>query len=141
MSELMETTVEADAVKNPRVLIIEDDPGHQRLLEICVHSAGCQTDCCFDGKTGFAKSQSAHYDLILVDINIPELDGFMVATLLRERGDKTPLVAISALELQGIRRKAMAVGFNDFLQKPIEQETIGKTIRQYIFSHSQPAAG
>ncbi len=136
MSELMETIVDTDTAKNPRVLIIEDDPGHQRLLEICVHIAGCQTDCCFDGKTGFAKSQSAHYDMILVDINIPELDGFMVATLLRERGDKTPLVAISALELQGIRRKALAVGFNEFLQKPIEQEVLEKVMQKYIFLQS-----
>ena len=116
----------------PSVLIIEDDPGHQRLLEIYVKRAGCATDACYDGKTGVEMAVSKQYDLILVDIHIPELDGFMVATQLRDMGYQMPMVAVTALKLHGIERKALAVGFNDFLQKPIKQEDITTILDKYL---------
>lgn len=120
--------------KKPYVLIIEDDPGHQRLLELYLKRAGCRCECCFDGKTGLDKALNHDYDLVFIDINIPELDGFMVATLLREHDKEVAMVAITALELEGIKRKAMAVGYNDFMQKPLEQDIIETILEKHFFS-------
>ncbi len=129
--------MDASLPKKPWVLIIEDDPGHQRLLELYLKRAGCQCDCSFDGKAGLDKAIHGDYDLIFVDINIPEMDGFMVATLLRERDPNVVLVAITALELEGIKRKALAVGYNDFMQKPLEQEAIEAVLDEHYFSKQQ----
>ena len=126
--------MQADLPKKPWVLIVEDDPGHQRLLELYLKRAGCQCDCCFDGKTGLDKAMEGSYDIIFIDINIPELDGFMVATLLREHDTEVALVAITALELEGIKRKALAVGYSDFMQKPLEQDAIETVLDRYFFS-------
>ena len=122
--------------KHPKVLIVEDDPGHQRLLEIYIKRLGCECDCCYDGRSGLDKAVADDYDLIFVDIHIPELDGFMVAIQLREHSIQTPMVAITALKLEGIERKALAVGYNDFLAKPIEPESLAVLVQKYTFSDS-----
>ncbi|MBL7215114.1 MAG: response regulator [Phycisphaerae bacterium] len=129
--------MEANRQKNPRVLIVEDDPGHQRLLELYLKRAGCDCDISSDGKKGIQQATSSHYDLIFVDINIPEIDGFMVATLLRDQGIEIPLIAVTALELEGIRRKASAVGYNDFLRKPFGQAEIEAVLNKYFLNHSR----
>jgi CheY-like chemotaxis protein len=116
----------------PRVLLIEDDPGHQRLLEIYIKRLGCQCECCFDGQVGLEKATDNEYDLILADIHIPELDGFILAVKMREMGIRTPMIAVTALKLDGIERKALAVGYNAFLSKPINQEALADLVRRYI---------
>lgn len=126
--------MEANSRRKAQVLIVEDDPGHQRLLELYLNRAGCECDCCFDGKSGLQKASKGNYDVVFVDINIPEMDGFMVATLLRERDPEVALVAITALELEGIKRKALAVGYNDFLQKPLRQEMIEAVLQKHLSS-------
>lgn len=126
----------ADAHKKPHVLIIEDDPGHQRLIELYLKRAGCECDYAFDGKAGIEKASSTVFDIMFIDLHIPELDGFMVATLLRERENHTPLIAVSALKIEGIKRKAEAVGYNDFLAKPFKQSAIEEILNKYIPNHS-----
>ena len=121
----------ADRHNKLRVLIIEDDPGHQRLMELYLRRAGCDCELASDGKKGIQKATADHYDLIFVDINIPVIDGFMVATLLRDQDVRTPLVAVTALELEGIRRKATAVGYDTFLRKPFQQAEIEEVLTHF----------
>ena len=116
----------------PIALVIEDDPGHQRLLEICIKRAGCDCDCAYDGRSGLQKAHKNRYDIIFVDIHIPELDGFLVANDLRENGFTTPLIAVTALKIEGLEKQALEAGYNDFLQKPIELPAIQKILRQYL---------
>ncbi len=123
------------AVLRPRVFVVEDDPAYQRLLELALRRLGCECQCCTDGRTALDSIISNPYDLVIIDIHIPELDGFMVACQLREMGYTQPLVAISALSLEGIDGKARAVGFNDFLQKPLEDEHISQLLDRYIVNH------
>ncbi len=119
----------------PHILIVEDDPGYQRLLELAVRRMGCQVDCCFDGKAALRYVASHPCDLMFIDIHIPELDGFMVACQLREMGYTLPLIAISALKLEGIERKAKAVGFDEFLAKPIEPAQIERMLSTFAHKH------
>jgi len=128
--------METNKDTHPVALVIEDDPGHQRMLEIRIKRGGCQCDCAFDGRTGLEMALNHPYDIIFVDIHIPELDGFMVASALRESRCTTPLVAISALKLEGLERQALAIGYNDFLSKPLEQEDIQGILDKYVFSDS-----
>ena len=123
----METTFN----KHSHVLIVEDDPGYQRLLQLIVQKNGSTCDCSFDGKEGLEKATSGNYDMIFIDINIPEMDGFMLATRLRDYGYTTPLIAITALKLQEMERKALAVGFSALLLKPIKQEAITELQRRF----------
>ncbi len=116
----------------PKVLIIEDDPGHQKLLENLIERSGCSCDCADDGKSGIAKAYSNDYDLIFVDIHIPNLDGFVVVSSLRERGITTPVIAVTALLLDGVDQVALDAGFDNFLRKPIEQEDVARVIEEHL---------
>ncbi|MCE5185331.1 MAG: response regulator [Planctomycetaceae bacterium] len=118
--------------QHPKVLIVEDDPGHQKLLELYLRRMGCDCDCCFDGKTGLKMACRNSYDILFIDIHIPEMDGFMLATQLRDRSYKAPLVAVTALKMEGIRRNALKVGYNDFLEKPIDQDDLANIVHHYV---------
>ena len=119
-------------VRHPRILVIEDDVCYQRLLERYIHRCGGHLGCASDGKTGLEKALSHHYDIVFVDIQLPKLDGFMVATLLREAGCEIPLIAMTAFQLEGMKSKAHAMGFNEFLVKPIFESTIAKLLESYV---------
>jgi CheY-like chemotaxis protein len=123
----------------PHILVVEDDPGYQRLLELLIKRLKCSCDCCFDGKAALDYIASHPCDLMIIDINIPELDGFMVAFKLRESGYTLPIIAISALKLEGIARKAKAVGFNEFLQKPVEPQDIQRILDTYVLTAKRAA--
>ena len=116
----------------PYVLIIEDDPGHQRLLEIFIKRANCRCDCTFDGKTGLHKALENNYDLILVDIHVPEMDGYEVVSALREKGIETPAIAVTAMQAEGLEKKALASGFNGFFRKPIDRIMIETIIASHL---------
>lgn len=116
----------------PKVLIIEDDPGHQKLLQNLIEKTGCSCDCADEGRYGVMKAISNDYDLIFVDIHIPNLDGFVVVTTLRERGITIPMIAVTALTLDGVDRVALDAGYNDFLRKPIEREDVSRIIEEYF---------
>ena len=115
-----------------KVLIIEDDPGHQKLLEKLIERSGCSCDCVDDGRSGIAKAFSNDYDLIFVDIHMPNLDGFVVVTSLRERGITAPMIAVTALLLDGVDTVALDAGYNDFLRKPIEQQDVSRIIEEHL---------
>ena len=120
------------AEMHPRVLVVEDDHGYQHLLRLALKRLGCICDICSDGRSALDSITSTPYDLVIVDIHIPEVDGFMVACQLREMGCALPLVAISAVELEGIERKAKAVGFDAFLPKPLEDAQIAQVLGRYV---------
>ena len=120
----------------PVALVIEDDPGHQRMLEIRIKRSGCKCDCVFDGRQGLEKALNKAYDILFVDIHIPELDGFMVAAALRESGCGVPLIAVTGLKLEGLEKQAVEAGYNEFLQKPIEQSDVEAILNRYVFEKS-----
>jgi len=120
-----------NADKNIRVLIVEDDPAYRRLLELYIQRAGCEVDSSPDGKTALDKVSDNDYHLIFVDMQIPKIDGIMVAFLLREKGYRKPLIAITALKVENIEQNALTVGFDEFLEKPIEYDDIVRLLKKY----------
>lgn len=118
--------------QSPRVLIIEDDPGHQILLDNLVKRAGCSCDFANNGRSGVAKACVNDYDLIFADIHMPNLDGYEVAASLRRRGITTPMVAVTGLQFDGVGQIALDAGYDDFLTKPIEQADVSRIIRKYL---------
>ncbi len=121
-------------------LVIEDDPGHQRILELRIKRSGCGCECAFDGRTGLDMALNRRYDILFIDINIPDLDGFMVACQLRESGLAAPLIAVSALKLEGLEKQALAAGYNEFYRKPIEQDMVQGILDKYLFSKKAGSA-
>jgi signal transduction histidine kinase len=125
----------------PRVLHIEDDPANRLLVRKLLGARGLEVIDAVDGLEGVRKALSERPDLILVDINIPHLDGYEVT--LRLRGEMAlagvPIVAITA---EGDRETSLGVGCDGYFQKPIDARTFAQSVWGYLEGHreSQPSA-
>lgn len=114
-----------------RILHIEDDPANRLLVRKLLASHGMEVIDAADGLEGIRKACAERPDLILVDINIPHLDGYEVTLRLRGEASLTgvPIVAITA---EGDRDTSLAVGCDGYLQKPIDARTFAKTVSGYL---------
>jgi signal transduction histidine kinase len=114
-----------------RIVHIEDDPANRLLVRKLLGRAGHEVIDAEDGIQGVRLAVAEKPDLVLVDLNIPGLDGFEVALRLRgeERLRGVPIVAITA---EGDRDTSLSVGCDGFLQKPIDAKTFAQTIEGYL---------
>ncbi len=114
-----------------RILHIEDDPANRLLVRKLLQNAGFEVIDAADGLEGVRLACSIKPDLVLVDLNVPGLDGFEVT--LRLRGEPelrgVPIVAITA---EGDRETSLAVGCDGFLQKPIDARVFASVIQRYL---------
>lgn len=117
--------------KRTKVLVIEDDRTYHRLLQLYIERAGGQFDCCEDGNQALYKVLSNSYDLVLVDMHLPGMDGIMLAVMLREKGYAKPLIAITSLKLENIEENALKAGLDEFIEKPVTYEKIEALFKKY----------
>ena len=120
----------------PRVLHIEDDPRNRLLVRKLLVADGIEVLEAADGLEGVRIALAQRPDLVLVDINIPGLDGYEVTLRLRaDAGLKAmPIVAITA---EGERETSFAVGCDGFLQKPIDARNFARQVRAYLAGHRE----
>ena len=118
-----------------RILAAEDSEDNRELLEIYLRPTGANVTFACDGREAVDLAHSGEYDLILMDIQMPEMDGFEAVSALRETGWNGPILALTAHAHPPERERAMRVGFSDYLVKPIVRETLIKKIS----SHHHPS--
>jgi signal transduction histidine kinase len=121
----------------PRVLHIEDDPANRLLVRKLLAAEGHEVIDAADGLEGVRCALAVRPDLVLVDLNIPGLDGYEVTLRLRSEPSLagTRIVAITA---EGDRDTSFAVGCDGFIQKPIEARSFASLVRSYIAGHREP---
>ena len=107
-----------EATGMPKALIVEDDIEIAAILKRGLDSMGLQSVIEQNGRRGFDKATSESFDIIILDMMIPELDGFSFLQALRERGDKTPLLILSALRELEDRLRGLKLGGDDYMTKP-----------------------
>ena len=109
-----------------RVLIAEDEPRIAAFIEKGLRSEGFTPTVARDGVTGFDYAVSGEFDLAVLDIGLPGMDGYQVAQRLRIQPglEKTLLVAMTGYGQEEDRRRSRAAGFNQHLVKPVDLETL-----------------
>lgn len=119
-----------------RILHIEDDPSSRLLVRKLLGAAGHEVIDATTGLEGIRLARTIEADLVLVDINIPDLDGYEVALRLRAepRYARVPIVAITA---EGDRATSLAVGCDGFLEKPIDARRFAGAIARYLDGHRE----
>ncbi len=113
------------------ILHIEDDPQSRLLVRKLLQHAGHEVLEAVSGVEGTRVATHARPDLVLLDINVPDLDGYEVAMLLRERLPEVPIVAVTA---EGDRATALGLGCSGFIAKPIEVRTFVATVESFLGS-------
>ncbi|MBL8750503.1 MAG: PAS domain S-box protein [Planctomycetes bacterium] len=115
-----------------RILLAEDGRDNQRLLTLLLRRAGADVTIAENGRAALAAMCEGSdptaalrspqpFDLVLMDMQMPELDGYAAATMLREKGFSAPVIAITAHALAGDRERCIAAGCDDYLRKPVDR--------------------
>ena len=117
-----------------KILVIEDNEQNLYLIRYILEDCDYEVFAAMNGKEGIALAASLLPDLILLDIQLPLMDGYTVARNLRENPDHadTPIVAVTSYAMPGDREKAMEAGCNGYIEKPIDPDTFDKQVEQYL---------
>ncbi|WP_127090633.1 response regulator [Aquabacter cavernae] len=117
-----------------RILVIEDDPNSRELMRFLLGRSGYGVTLAEDGAAGLAAARRDQPDLIISDIQLPELNGFEVAASIAADPSlrHIPLIAVTASAMAGDRENIIRSGFTDYVSKPIEPETFVVQIAQYL---------
>ncbi|MGC1378847.1 MAG: response regulator [Anaerolineales bacterium] len=119
-----------------RILIVEDNEDNQDLMRFLLERAGYEVSTVENGLEGIEAARRDNPDIILMDLSLPELDGWSAAREIKADPvlAKIPLIAVTAHTLAGDRRKALEAGFDSYISKPINihmfDVTVGKVLEQ-----------
>ena len=112
-----------------RILLAEDGPDNQRLITFFLVKAGATVDIAENGQVALEMLNSSSqlnmpYDLLLTDMQMPIMDGYLLASTLRSQGAKIPIVALTAHALDEDRQKCLDCGCDDYLSKPVDKHSL-----------------
>lgn len=110
------------------VLIVDDGEENRELVRLVLEEAGALTEQAENGRVAVEKALARPYDLILMDLQMPEMDGETATRLLRSRGLKTPIVALTAHAMKGFEESILAAGCTAYLTKPIDLDKLMATV-------------
>jgi PAS domain S-box-containing protein len=136
---------ESDAPRTPeslplRILLAEDNPVNQRVTVRLLEKQGHKVEVANDGQEAAALVEVRHFDLVLMDVQMPVMGGFEATALIRERekttGRHLPIIALTAHAMKGYRERCLEAGMDGYLAKPIQ----AADVRQAVFDLTQKAA-
>jgi len=125
----------ARVLDNPvrwHVLLAEDNVVNQRLETRLLQKAGCRVDLAINGREAVKKALAFSYDLIFMDCQMPEMDGFESAAAIRASPLKTPIVALTANAMAGDRELCMTAGMDDFISKPVKASELKRVLDRWV---------
>ena len=132
-SETAEDAAEAlPPLPAARILIAEDNPVNRKVTLAMLDHLGLVGDAVADGEIAVTMTRTHRYDLILMDCEMPVLDGYDAARRIRQDGCRTPILAMTAHAPQEVRQRCTAAGMDDFIQKPVRLETLHKSLGRWL---------
>ncbi|MEX1012891.1 MAG: response regulator [Waddliaceae bacterium] len=118
-----------------KILVVEDYFINQEVIKDILELMECEVAIAENGVLALEKIEKEEYDLVFLDIQMPEKDGYQVAKEIREKEDSDehiPLIALTASALSGDREKCLKEGMDDYLSKPIEPYQIEEILDKYL---------
>lgn len=114
------------------ILIVEDEPSITTLLKYNIEKAGFLTDVAYNGEDGVRKAEQKRYDLIVLDIMLPKMDGLEVVKSLRQSKNDVPILILTAKDSESDRIKGLELGADDYLTKPFNPKELIARIRAIL---------
>ena len=120
--------------KLPRlpVLVVDDGEANRRLIEVVLQRAGAIVQCVTNGQEAVEAVKHSKYKLILMDMQMPVLDGMAATRMIRQSGNRVPIVALTGNAMKGDREKCLASGCNGFLAKPVNLDELIACCRHFL---------
>ena len=115
-----------------KILIAEDSPDIQELLRLLLRKIGLEMEVVNNGKEAIQAVQEAEYDLLMMDIQMPVMDGLTAMQQLKQLNYTKPVIAITANAMQEDRKLCKQAGFSDFISKPINRNNLYSTLAKYL---------
>ena len=130
-----------------RVLIVEDNPVNQKVASKIIQMHGCEDVIVGDGQKAVEIFQEQRFDAILMDIQMPVMDGITATHRIREieaernaddsaQAERTPIIAMTANAMKSDRERCLAAGMDDYIAKPVDPEMLIATLRQWVSADS-----
>lgn len=117
-----------------RLLLAEDNIVNQKVATRMLKKLGFEVDCVTNGKDAISAVQHADYDFILMDVQMPVMDGLEATRKIRggENGNHIPVIAMTANAMRGDRDLCLAAGMDDYISKPVNQKSLEEVLRKYV---------
>lgn len=123
-------------VTGTRVLLAEDNPVNREVAVCMLEQLGCRVVAVEQGRDAVAKTECDRFDVVLMDCQMPEMDGFSATKAIRDGERRTgwhvPIVALTAHAIEGDRERCLAAGMDDYMTKPFTQGELGNMIQQWV---------
>lgn len=116
-----------------KALVVEDDPLNMELVVEMVNSCGFMVETAVSGEEAVKKTEKEVYDLIVMDIELPGMDGVAAAKIIKSKPgyENTPVIALTAFAMKGDRERFLAQGFNEYFSKPVNVADFLKMLNKY----------
>tara|TARA_B110001454_G_scaffold219099_1_gene249917 strand:+ start:20309 stop:22630 length:2322 start_codon:yes stop_codon:yes gene_type:complete len=118
--------------KQGRVLIVDDAIDNRLLLEMFLKKYQVETVSAANGQEAVQAALNSHFDIVLMDVQMPIMDGFEAVKQLRDQNYTQPVIALTAHAMRGDRERCIEKGFDDYIQKPINRQTLEACLNQYL---------
>ena len=115
-----------------KILLVEDNKMNRMVIHLLFEKFNIELDDAFNGKEAVEKFKENHYDMILMDIQMPIMNGYEATKLIREIDSNIPIIALSANSMKEDIEKSLEVGMNEHLAKPINMEQLLKILKKYL---------
>jgi CheY-like chemotaxis protein len=130
-----------EKLRNANVLLVEDNTINQKIVVLSLKNHIRNIDVASNGKEALDKFGTSKYDLILMDVQMPVIDGFVATRKIREiestTNSHTPIIAITANALHGDREKCLSAGMDDYISKPFQVEVLVEKIKYLLFKRTE----
>ncbi len=127
----------AEAKHKGHILLVEDNPVNQKLAVRLIGKTGIDADTVANGKEAVKALEMVSYDLVFMDVQMPEMDGYEATRIIRDPGSNVrnhnvPIVAMTAHAMKGDREKCIEAGMDDYISKPIRPEKLVQMMDKYL---------
>ena len=127
----------------PKILLVEDNPVNREVAVGMLESLGCATDSAENGSLALEAMNTSIYDAVLMDCQMPVMDGFTACGEIRRREQssgvaRVPIIALTANAMEGDRERCLAAGMDDFLSKPFTQQQLATLLRRWLALRALP---
>ena len=131
----------ADGDRIPKVLVVDDEPNIRELVEVALKFHGCAVAVSATGKDALHQAETYEPDLMILDVMLPDMDGFEVCRTLRSEGNDVPVIFLTARDTTSDTIRGLTLGGDDYVTKPFSVEALVARVRAVLRRTTRTAGG